>query len=304
MNKLEQRTRDLTDSLIIQILLVTNQMRPQIDQIFTSTRQEQERTRNQRPAQGTNAALCPDPSGDFNNPIIVSNQTEQVQSILERVLHSEQPSNVGLAPNREDMSIEREIEIQLGQAGIDAKFTRALINIINEQRKRLAHPEDIDPISYIGGKNGLETSKGWIMVVDSFNEGYTINLDLVSKALSLTLLKCGPSLPRLISSSSEFGRSTIVANGSSIASSQQVFKLKPSFLDELGNLSQSLWQRAATPRRKLLLKRSLVKVFSFNQRRRTTSLRVWHSIEVAASTIGTSKNLNTCYASIGPSMRH
>ena len=29
--KLEQRTRDLTDSLVIQILLVTNQMRPQID---------------------------------------------------------------------------------------------------------------------------------------------------------------------------------------------------------------------------------------------------------------------------------
>lgn len=36
--KLEQRTRDLTFSLTIQILLVTNQMRPQIDQIFTSAR--------------------------------------------------------------------------------------------------------------------------------------------------------------------------------------------------------------------------------------------------------------------------
>ena len=239
--KLEQRTRDLTDSLVIQILLVTNQMRQQIDQIFTSARQEDERIRNQRPAQDTNAAHHHDSSGSFNNTIPASNQIDVVQSVLERVLHSEQPSNVGLQPDREDLSIEREIEIQLGQAGIEAKFTRALIDVINKQRKRLAHPEDIDPISYIGGKNRLETPKGWIMVVDGFNEGKITNLDLVSEALLLTWLKCGPSLPRLISSSFESGRSTIVANGSSIGSSQQVFKLRPSSLDELRNLTRSRW---------------------------------------------------------------
>jgi len=239
VDKLEQRTRDLNDSLIIQILLVTNQMRPQIDQIFTSTRQEQERIRNQSLAQDANSALRPDSSGDFNNPTLVSNQIDLVQSVLERVLHSKQPSNVAVPPDREDTSIVREIEIQLGQAGIEATFTRALIDTINKQRERLAHPEDIDPISYIGGRNRLETPKGWIMVVDSFNEGDIINLDLVSKALLLTWLKCGPSLLKLISSSSEFGRSTTMAYGSSIGSSQQVFKLKPNLLDELGNRGRS-----------------------------------------------------------------
>ena len=181
--KLEQRTRDLTDSLVIQILLVTNQIRPQIDQIFASARQEEKRKRNQSPAQDTSAAPHPDSSGGFNNPTPVSNQIDVVQSVLERVLHSEQPSNVGLPPDGEDVSIEREIEIQLRQAGIEAKFTRALIDVINKQRKRLAHPEDIDPISYIGGKNRLETPKGWIMVVDSFNEGKIENLDLVFAAV-------------------------------------------------------------------------------------------------------------------------
>ena len=238
--KLEQRTRDSTDSLVIQILLVTNQMRPQIDQIFTSACQE-ERIRKQSPAQDTSAAGHPDSSGNPNNPIPVSNQIDLVQSVLERVLHSEQLSNVGLPPDREDVSIEREIEIQLGQAGIEAKFTRALIDVISKQRKRLAHPEDIDPISYTGGKNHLGTPKGWIMVVDSLNEGEIINLDLVSEALLLTWLKCGPSLPKLISSSSEFGRSTIVANGCSIGSSQQVFKLRPSSPGELWNLTRSRW---------------------------------------------------------------
>lgn len=231
--KLEQRTRDLTDSLVIQILLVTNQMRPQIDQIFTSVRQGEACIRNQSPAQDTNAARHPDSRGDFNNPTLISNQIDVVQSVLERVLHSEQPSIVGLPHDQEDVSIEKEIEIQLGRAGIEAKFTKALIDIINKQRKRLAHPEDIDPISYIGGRNRLETPKGWIMVVDSFNEGKKMNLDLVSEAQSLTWLKCGPSLPKSISSSSEFGRSTIVANGCSIGSSQQVFKLRPSLPNKL-----------------------------------------------------------------------
>ena len=241
VTKLEQRTRDLTDSLVIQILLVTNQMRPQIDQIFTSARQEEERIRNKSPAQDTNAARHHDSSGGFNNTTPVSNQIDVVQSVLERVLHSEQPSNVNLPPDREAVSIEREIEIQLGQAGIEAEFTRALIDVINKQRKRLAHPEDIDPISYIGGKNRLETPKGWIMVVDSFNEGKITNLDLVSEALLLIWLKCGPSLPKLISNSFESGRSIIVANGSSIGSSQQVFKLRPSSLDEFRNLTRSRW---------------------------------------------------------------
>ena len=171
VDKLEQRTRDLTDSLVVQILLATNQMRPQIDQIFASILQEHERTEKQNPVQNTPAALPPDLSRGFNNPTFISSQIDLVQSVLQRVLHSEEPSNVGLPPDAEDVPIDRKIEIQLGQAGIEAKLSRALIDSIDKQRTRLVHPEDIDPVSYIGGKNRLDTPMGWIMVVDSYNEG-------------------------------------------------------------------------------------------------------------------------------------
>ena len=155
--RLEQGTGNLTAFLVVQILLVINQTR----QIFTSFCQEQERIKNQDHAQDTNTALHTDSSGNLNNPTLVSDQIDLVQSVLQRVLHSD----LGY------VSIEREIEVQLGQAGIEAEFTGTLIDVINKQRKQLAHPEDIDPISYIGGKNRLENPKGWIMVVDNFNEG-------------------------------------------------------------------------------------------------------------------------------------
>ena len=164
-------------------------MRPQIDEIFTSARQDDERIRNKSPAQDTSAACHPDSSGNPNNPFPVSNQIELVQSVLELVLHSEEPSNAGLPPDREDVFIEREIGKKLRQAGIEAKFTKALIDVISKQRRRLAHPEDIDPISYTGGRDRLETLKGWIMVVHNFNEDKAMNLYLLSEALVLTWIK-------------------------------------------------------------------------------------------------------------------
>ena len=160
--KLEQWTRDLSDSLIIQIWLATNQMRPQIDQIWKTTRQVQKRTSKQDPAEKKDATLRPDSKNTTNNPTIASNQIDMAQSGLERVLQ---------LPLEQDVPITEQIELLLGQAGIRAEFTRALIDVINERRKRLAHPEDIDPISAIGGKNRLESPKGWILVVDDLNEG-------------------------------------------------------------------------------------------------------------------------------------
>ena len=84
------------------------------------------------------------------------------------------------------------------------------------------------------------------MVVDSYNEGNIKNPDLPRRAL-LTLPKYGLLLPRLISSSSGFGPSITVANGSSTELSQQAFKLRPNSLDVFGTLSRGPFQRAATP---------------------------------------------------------
>ena len=155
-------------------------LRPQIDQIFSSIRQEQESTKDdESPSQDTDATVHQISSEALSDGTRVPNQSDLAQSVLERVIHSDQPSDVASPSNHESASIEREIEIQLEQAGIEPKFTKALMDIIDKQRRRLAHPEDIDPLSFIGGKNKLENAKGWILVVDDLNEGIKRNLDLV-----------------------------------------------------------------------------------------------------------------------------
>lgn len=168
--KLGQRTDNLTNFLIMQTWGLTNQIRPLIDQILKGTHQEQDHAKDKSPAEDANAARRPSsPKGTDVQPT-VSDQIDQVQAVLENVLQTERPSDPTLLPAQEDVSVEREIEIQLKQAGIGAQFTKALIEVINKQRKQLAHPEDIDPISYTGGRNRLEVPKGWIMVVSSYNE--------------------------------------------------------------------------------------------------------------------------------------
>ena len=109
-----------------------------------------------------------------------------------------------------------------GKFNIDCSKRASGSNLLEINRK--AHPEGIDPISYIGGRNRLRTPKGWIMLVDSFNEGNLACQNLASETSLLTLLEYGPSSPKLISSLSEFGRSATVANCASAGSSQYVFK--------------------------------------------------------------------------------
>ena len=179
--KLAERIDDLTTFLIMQTWRSTNEIRPLIDQVLTCTRQEQERIKLQGPAEDTNAARCHNLPKGADIQATVSNQIDQVQIVLERILQTERSSDPALLPNQEDVSVEREIEIQLGQAGIGPTFTKTLIEVINRQRDQLAHPEDIDPISYTGGKNRLEIPKGWIMVVDSYNEGNSENPDLATR---------------------------------------------------------------------------------------------------------------------------
>ena len=232
MVKLEKRTDDLTTFLIMQTWALTMEIRPLIDQILTNTRQEQKHARDSSPSEKKNAIRLPGSHDATNSQTTVTKQIDQVQAVLDHVLETERPSDPVLLPDHEDVSLEKEIEIQLGQEGIGSTFTKALIEVIDRKRKQLAHPEDIDPISYTAGRNRLEAPKGWIMVVDSYNEGNFENLNLASKAL-LMLLKYGLSLPRLTSSSSGFGQSITVANGSLTELSRRAFKLRLNFLGGL-----------------------------------------------------------------------
>ena len=192
--KLEARTKNLTDFLLVQIWDTNNLIRPLIEQILKQIRQAQ------KPVQIED---------------ISSDQVDQVQAVLEHILQNERPSDATLLPDQEDASIEKEIVTQLEQTGVGSTFTKTLVEKINKQRKQLSHTEDIDPISYTGGKNSLEDPKGWIMVIDSYNEGSTKASGFSFWTL-LTNPKCGLLLPRRISSSSGSGRSTTAANGSSI----------------------------------------------------------------------------------------
>ncbi|KAK4694615.1 hypothetical protein P7C71_g2997, partial [Lecanoromycetidae sp. Uapishka_2] len=173
MIKLQQRTDDLTTFLLVQTWRSTLEIRPLIDQVLTGIHQEQELTADQKSTDDINAAPRVDSHNGTHTHTTNSDQIDQVQAVLDHVLQIERPRDPTLLPDQEDVTVEQEIEIQLGQAGIGPSFTKALFEVINKKRKQLAHPEDIDPISYTGGKNRLEIPKGWIMVVDSRNEGDT-----------------------------------------------------------------------------------------------------------------------------------
>ena len=298
MVKLGDRTDDLTTFLTVQIFRLTNQFRPLIDQVLIHTSQEQEPAEEKSPVEETNAAR----RSGINIQTSVFNQSDRVQAVFDHVWQTEPLSDSTLLRDEEYVSVEREIEIKLGQAGIEAPVFNALIGVINKQRNQLAHPEDMDSISYSRGQNRLEAPKGWIMVVDSYNEGNIKNPDLPRRAL-VTLLKYGLLFPRLISSSSGFEPSITVTNDSSTESSQQAFKLRPNSLDVFGTLNRSPFQRAATPQRALLPKQSLGTNLSSGLRRRMTSWHVLHSIEVADSTTGIFESMNICYALIGRFMK-
>ena len=150
--KLEERTNNLTDFLLVQIWDTSNLIRPLIEQILRQIRQDQE------PASIQNTG---------------SDQTDQVQAVFDHVLQNERSSDATLLPDQQDVSIEKEIVMKLEQAGVGSTFTKALVEKIDKQRKQLFHTEDIDPLSYTRGTNRLEDPKGWIMVIDSYNEGNT-----------------------------------------------------------------------------------------------------------------------------------
>ena len=155
--KLEERTRKLIDFLLVQIWAMNNQIRPLIEQILAQTRQDQ---------------------GHANIQKTDSDHVDQVKAILDRVLQNERPSDPTLPPDEEDVSIENQIVLQMEQAGVESSLTKALVERIDKQRKQIFHAEDVDPVSYTRGNDHLEDSKGWIMVVDSYNEGDTIIFDL------------------------------------------------------------------------------------------------------------------------------
>ncbi len=176
--KLEERTKNLTDFLLVQTWDSTNQIRPLIEQVLKQTRQDKESAKDQSHKKDNIAASGPSSQKEADIQTSGSNQIDQVQAILDNILQTERSSGSTLLPDQEDISIEEDIVVQLERAGIGSTFIKALTEVINKQRKQLSHPEDIDPNSYTGGKNRLEIPKGWIMVVDSYNEGNTEASDL------------------------------------------------------------------------------------------------------------------------------
>lgn len=185
--KLEKRTKDLTDFLIVQTWRLTDQIRPLIDRVLRSTHQEEERAKVENSAEGKHTTPRPSSHKATDSQATVSDQIDQVQTVLDHVLQTERPDDSTLLHGQEEVSVEKEIEIQLGQAGVPVRFTKALIEVINRQRQQLAHPEDIDPISYTGGKTHLEVPKGWIMVVDSYNEGNAEDPKVAPEAILTSL---------------------------------------------------------------------------------------------------------------------
>lgn len=176
--KLGERTKNLTDFLLVQTWDSTNQIRPLIEQVLTQTRQDQELAKDQSRRKDKIAPCGPGSQKETDIQTTGSNQIDQVQAVLDHILQTERPSDSTLLPDQEDVSVEKEIMVQLEQAGIGSTFTKALIEVINKQRKQLSHAEDFDPISYTGGRNSLEDPKGWIMVIDSYNEGNIETSDL------------------------------------------------------------------------------------------------------------------------------
>lgn len=170
VNKLEERTNDLTGFLVVQTWKSTKQIRPLIEQVLTQIRQ------NQEPGKSQSRTESRGPQKVIDIQATSSDQIDQVQAVLDRVLQTERPND--LLPDQEDISIEEEIARQLEQASIGSSFSQAFVKEINKQRKQLSHAEDFDPISYSRGENSVKTPKGWIMVIDSYNEGNTETSEL------------------------------------------------------------------------------------------------------------------------------
>ena len=169
VEQLEQRTRDLSFSILVQVSFVTNQMRPQIDQILTAIQRQQREGIDYSISQDTQSGSSGRQLAEADKVCLKQSQLDQIQSILERILLSGERNNLITSSSREESSKEQQKDAQVGE-NVGAKLSAG---IPDESQTWMPHPEDTDPISYLGGKNRLEIPKGWIMVVDKFNEGKT-----------------------------------------------------------------------------------------------------------------------------------
>lgn len=295
--KLEERTNDLTGFLIVQTWDSTNQILPLIEQVLKHIRHDQE------PAKSQSRTESSGPQEEIDIHATRSDQIGQVQAVLNKVLKTERPNEFTLLPDQEDISIEKEIELQLEQASIGSTFSEAIIDLINKQRNQLSHAEDFDPISYTRGENRLETPKGWIMVIDSSNEGNTETSDLalwisidnieVRSIIAQTYLE----LVRVwtVNNSGEWLFNRVESAGVQVETkfAKRCFKSQSEFLVKGGNAPESAALQAISGK----------KSYFRSEERKTISWRVLHSIEVAESTTGTFARTNTCCASIGRSMK-
>lgn len=166
--KLGERTKNLTDFLLVQTWDSTNQIRPLIEQVLIQTRSDQELAKDQSRRKDEIATCGPGSQKETDIQTTGCNQVDQVQAVLDHILQTERSSDSTLLPDQEDVSIEKETVVHLGQAGIG-----------DQQAAKAAFPSrKFDPISYTAGRNSLEDPKGWIMVIDSYNEGNIETSDL------------------------------------------------------------------------------------------------------------------------------
>ena len=170
--KLEERMIDLTTLFVVQTLDSTNQLRRPIEKVLTQTRQDQ------GPAKSQSRTQSPDPEKGIDNQAIRSDQIDKVKAVFDKIWQTERPNELTLLPDQGDISTEKEVALQLEQASIGSTFSKAFTEVIDKQRKQLSHAEDIDLISYTGYENRSKKPKGWIMVIDSYNEGNTETSDL------------------------------------------------------------------------------------------------------------------------------
>ena len=169
--KLSQQIQDLTTLITILNGLLTSQLQPLIEKVLE--KQDEASEKEEKRWATVDAGNPFGLSGQSTAPESVPEKVHRVQTALNSVLENKPSNSMMSQQNDGDGLVQKDIEMQLGHAGISTTDISALIKMIGQQREMLTHPEDIDATSGAGGKQRLNGPTGWIMVVDNHNSGKT-----------------------------------------------------------------------------------------------------------------------------------
>lgn len=174
--KLSQQIQDLTTLITIINGLLTSQLQPLIEKVLQKQDEAMEKEEKRRAVDEAG-----NPAGFFGHstvPESVPEKVHRVRTALNSVIESK-PSDSKTSQQTENL-VQSDIEVQLSQAGLGTTDISALIKMIDQQREKLTHPEDIDAASGAGGKQRLNGPTGWIMMVDNYNSGTTHDISKLS----------------------------------------------------------------------------------------------------------------------------